>query len=156
MTWWARSVNYDQSYFSWGRSDIIVGRKALLHRLRVNIRQSIVVVLTLGYLNRLLCSTVDPLPVPEADSNKKYPEKITRIVEDISRLTLLETAQLNELLKVHTYIHTTVYWAWRIHRENWTFKMSPWCQLVWCLQQLLRYCKVAMRIITVTFVWGKV
>ena len=67
------------------------------------------VVLTLGYLNRLLCSTVDPLPVPEADSNKKYPEKITRIVEDISRLTLLETAQLNELLKVHAYIHTTVY-----------------------------------------------
>ena len=60
---------------------------------------------TIGYLNRLLCSTVDPLPVPEGDSNKKYPEKITRIVEEISKLTLLETAQLNELLKVHIHAY---------------------------------------------------
>ena len=44
--------------------------------------------------------------MPEADSDKKYPEKITRIVEDISKLTLLETAQLNELLKVHMHIRT--------------------------------------------------
>ena len=38
--------------------------------------------------------------MPEAENDKKYPEKISRIVEDISKLTLLETAQLNELLKV--------------------------------------------------------
>ena len=62
-----------------------------------------------SYLSRLLCSTVDPLPVPEADSSKKYPEKITGIVKDVSKLTLLEKAQLNELLKVHKYIYTTVY-----------------------------------------------
>lgn len=49
---------------------------------------------------RLSCSSVDPLPTPQADSNNEYPEKITRIAEDISKLTLLETAQLNELLKV--------------------------------------------------------
>jgi len=48
---------------------------------------------------------VDPLPVPQADNDdKKYPEKISRIVEDISKLTLIETAQLNELLKVYTNI----------------------------------------------------
>ena len=56
---------------------------------------------TIQLFNRQLCSVVDPLPVPEADNNKTYPEKISRIVEDISKLTLLETAQLNELLKVH-------------------------------------------------------
>ena len=38
--------------------------------------------------------------MPEAEGDKKYPEKISRIVDDISKLTLLETAQLNELLKV--------------------------------------------------------
>ena len=46
--------------------------------------------------------------MPEAESDKKYPEKIARIVEDISKLTLLETAQLNELLKVHTGSHGSV------------------------------------------------
>ena len=46
-----------------------------------------------------------PLPVPDPDgSSKTYPEKIHTIVDHISQLTLLETAQLNELLKVNDCI----------------------------------------------------
>ena len=54
----------------------------------------------LSRVSLVLCSS-QPLPVPEPDgSSKTYPEKIHDIVDDISQLTLLETAQLNELLKV--------------------------------------------------------
>ena len=41
--------------------------------------------------------------VPEYDSSlseKHYPEHIVNIVDQISQLTLVETAELNELLKV--------------------------------------------------------
>ena len=38
-------------------------------------------------------------PVPEGDS-KEYPPKLHEIVNEISQLTLLEVADLNELLKV--------------------------------------------------------
>ena len=79
---------------------------AQLRAIRYNCRYdrvSFTMIIILTYnINRRLCSVVDPLPVPEAGSDKNYPEKISRIVEDISKLTLLETAQLNELLKVHT------------------------------------------------------
>ena len=45
--------------------------------------------------------STQPFPVPEPDgSAKTYPDKIHSIVDDISQLTLLEAAQLNELLKV--------------------------------------------------------
>ena len=71
----------------------------ILFSIQSQIASFIIVVV---FVNRRLCSVVDPLPVPEAESDKKYPEKISRIVEDISKLTLLETAQLNELLKVYT------------------------------------------------------
>ncbi|KAL9957143.1 hypothetical protein ACROYT_G038745 [Oculina patagonica] len=37
-------------------------------------------------------------PQPD-DSEKEYPEKITNIVDEISKLTLIEVADLNELLK---------------------------------------------------------
>ena len=48
-----------------------------------------------------VASNADPLPPPTPDGTAKvYPEKIQNIVRDISQLTLLETAQLNELLKV--------------------------------------------------------
>ena len=48
-----------------------------------------------------LSASSEPLPVPDHDgSAKTYPEKIHTIVNHISQLTLLETAQLNELLKV--------------------------------------------------------
>lgn len=40
----------------------------------------------------------DPLPPPPPKGT--YPEKIQALVRDISQLTLLETSQLNELLKV--------------------------------------------------------
>lgn len=46
-------------------------------------------------------SPSDPIPPPPLDGKpRQYPEKITRIVDEISRLTLLETSQLNDLLKV--------------------------------------------------------
>ena len=46
-------------------------------------------------------STSEPLPPPPPDgADKSYPEKLQSLVRDISQLTLLETAQLNELLKV--------------------------------------------------------
>ena len=53
-------------------------------------------------VSRVLSSAlVEPLSVPGPDGVAKvYPDKIRTIVENISQLTLLETAQLNELLKV--------------------------------------------------------
>lgn len=54
----------------------------------------------LSHLPHVLFSS-EPLPVPDPDgSAKTYPEKLHTIVDCISQLTLLETAQLNELLKV--------------------------------------------------------
>lgn len=45
------------------------------------------------------CST-EPLPEPPADGEaKQYSIKIQNIVDDISKLTLIEVADLNELLK---------------------------------------------------------
>ena len=40
----------------------------------------------------------EPLPAPTGQ--KVYPPKIEALVKDITHLTLLETSQLNELLKV--------------------------------------------------------
>ena len=40
-----------------------------------------------------------PIPPPD-DAPKTYPEKLTKIADQISQLTLLETADLTELLKV--------------------------------------------------------
>lgn len=42
------------------------------------------------------------LAAPEPDdAEKQYPEHIKRIVEDISKLTILEVSELNQLLKVN-------------------------------------------------------
>lgn len=44
--------------------------------------------------------STEPLPEPHADgAAKKYSPKIQNIVDDISKLTLIEVADLNELLK---------------------------------------------------------
>ncbi|XP_065899927.1 large ribosomal subunit protein bL12m-like isoform X2 [Dysidea avara] len=49
---------------------------------------------------RLLCAASEqPLPIPQDDTTKNYSQNIQRLAEDISQLTLLETSQLNELLK---------------------------------------------------------
>ena len=46
-------------------------------------------------------SSVTDVPSPRCDDSEKiYPEKIQRLVSDISHLSLLEASQLNELLKV--------------------------------------------------------
>ncbi len=42
----------------------------------------------------------EPAESRVSSSGKTYPPKIEQIVKDISELTLLETSQLNELLKV--------------------------------------------------------
>ena len=57
-------------------------------------------------------SEPQPLPPPPPDGvSKSYPEKIQSLVRDISKLTLLETAQLNELLKVSLVrVHEKAYW----------------------------------------------
>ena len=49
---------------------------------------------------RLMSS--DPMPLPTEDLSKarSYSPKITQIVDQIENLTLLEVADLNELLKV--------------------------------------------------------
>lgn len=48
----------------------------------------------------MLSASSEPLSVPDPDgSPKTYPDKIHTIVDHISQLTLLEAAQLNELLK---------------------------------------------------------
>ncbi|XP_003744073.1 39S ribosomal protein L12, mitochondrial [Galendromus occidentalis] len=44
------------------------------------------------------CMSAIPQPAPD-NSNKQYPEKISNIVSEISKLTLIEVADLNELLK---------------------------------------------------------
>lgn len=50
----------------------------------------------------MLSASSEPLSVPDPDgSPKTYPDKIHTIVDHISQLTLLEAAQLNELLKVY-------------------------------------------------------
>ena len=49
------------------------------------------------------CSTEAPLAAPPVEGvDRNYPPKIQRIVDDISQLTLIEVADLNELLKVST------------------------------------------------------
>ncbi|KAL4239733.1 Ribosomal protein [Mactra antiquata] len=45
------------------------------------------------------CYSTEPLPVPNEQDEKHYTPKIKQIVEDISQLSLLEVADLNELLK---------------------------------------------------------
>jgi len=43
-------------------------------------------------------------PITSTD-DKQYPEKIRKIVTDISNLTLIEVSELNELLKVYKICH---------------------------------------------------
>ena len=49
--------------------------------------------------NSVAYNSTLPAPQPD-DAVKEYPEKITNIVDEISKLTLVEVADLNELLKV--------------------------------------------------------
>lgn len=49
-------------------------------------------------ISRLYSTEVLTSPSP-SDSEKKYPEKLKRITEEISKLTLLEVSELNSLLK---------------------------------------------------------
>lgn len=48
----------------------------------------------------MLQMSTDPLSMPPPDGTDVYPEKLHNIVQDIAGLTLRETAQLNELIKV--------------------------------------------------------
>lgn len=52
---------------------------------------------SLEHINR--CYSTEPLPLPN-EPLKTYSPKIQKIVDDISGLTLIEVADLNELLKV--------------------------------------------------------
>ena len=49
---------------------------------------------------QMLQVSTDPLSMPPPDGTDAYPEKLHNIVQDIAGLTLRETAQLNELIKV--------------------------------------------------------
>lgn len=44
-------------------------------------------------------------PPPPSGAQRQYPEKIQKIVNEISKLTLIEVSELNELLKVYVYPH---------------------------------------------------
>ena len=62
------------------------------------------------YMRSLM--TAEAVPPPKSDDcDKVYPEKIQRIVSDISKLSLIETSQLNELLKVGDIELISVYKA---------------------------------------------
>ena len=51
----------------------------------------------------MMWSKIEPIPLPQLDGEpKQYSDKIRTLVEEISSLTLSETAQLSELLKVTT------------------------------------------------------
>ena len=56
--------------------------------------------------HRFLSAQAIPFPDSEATSvqSKAYPDKIVKIVDEISGLTLLEVADLNELLKTRLKI----------------------------------------------------
>ena len=60
-------------------------------------------------LCRLMSS--DPMPLPSDDLSKAkvYPAKISQIVDQIEKLTLLEVADLNELLKVRVRLNVCQY-----------------------------------------------
>ena len=49
------------------------------------------------------CSTEVIPPAQAEGTDKVYAPKLQKIVDDISKLTLLEVADLNELLKVNRY-----------------------------------------------------
>jgi len=57
--------------------------------------------------SRLTASEAMPLAQPDDAPNKVYADKISKIVEDISQLNLLEVADLNELLKKRLNISDT-------------------------------------------------
>lgn len=85
----------------------------MLHKFRVlcgNFRSLIVRrSVSLPRLPRMFSTSAKPHPVPEPDgSAKTFPDKIHTIVDQISQLTLLETAQLNELLKVKNLSDTCI------------------------------------------------
>lgn len=48
--------------------------------------------------------TVTPDPEANAATNKTYPEKIHRLVDEISKLSLVDVMDLNELLKVMRFV----------------------------------------------------
>ena len=51
----------------------------------------------------MMWSKIEPIPLPQPDGEpKQYSNKIRTLVEEISSLTLSETAELSELLKVRT------------------------------------------------------
>ena len=56
----------------------------------------------------MLQVSTDPLSMPPPDGTDVYPEKLHNIVQDIAGLTLRETAQLNELIKVYCMVKCTV------------------------------------------------
>ncbi|XP_032230679.2 39S ribosomal protein L12, mitochondrial isoform X2 [Nematostella vectensis] len=74
--------------------------------LKIPLRQSIkrqYLRLSLMDVNSRTCGRVgmSSLAAPDADdSQRHYPNHIKKIVDDISKLTLLEVSELNELLKV--------------------------------------------------------
>ena len=60
--------------------------------------------------------STEPLPAPtSAAGHKVYPPKIEALVKDITHLTLLETSQLNELLKVGWDCCCVLTFSWREH-----------------------------------------
>ncbi len=74
-----------------------VSRMLLLNHARaVGLRPSVV--------SRVRMLSTEPLTFPQGENtpaeNKVYPDKIVKIVDQISTLNLLEVADLNELLKV--------------------------------------------------------
>ena len=69
-----------------------------------------------------------------------YSEKITRIVEDISSLNLLEVSKAYKVLNLSTISHLMFYSRWRIWTVCWsrssTFPTPPWWWLALLLQLL--------------------
>ena len=46
------------------------------------------------------CLASEPVPMPNNNETKAYPQKIVDIVDQIGQLNLMEVSDLNELLKV--------------------------------------------------------
>ena len=70
---------------------------------RMGVRQQATAAAQVTPLDKL---NESPLPIPTPSGSKKdYPAKISGLVEQISGLTLVEVADLTELLKVCSHLH---------------------------------------------------
>ncbi|PVU92082.1 hypothetical protein BB559_003852 [Furculomyces boomerangus] len=90
----------------------MIGRLASVSRFSAVSRYSLISGQRLSFSSsRLINSSAEPIPIPKGEAGKdsQVSSKITSIVDEISKLTLLETSQLVESLKSRLNITEAVH-----------------------------------------------